>query len=280
MPEKLDTSPPYEGQGAAFDPGLPPHVHSSADELIEMVDQEGIKETNESLSKYAAEAQERSDELAANIQEANDDDGSYDFVNSLFGADPVGSNIGAEIGAKIDETFDVVFKDEVSPADLINTDHALGPDFDPADLYNADAALKSDFEVDQADGEFQEHLGPNIPDLVEQPTPLLQFSDTVNLQNALDATLFDPAAPGPTLDPALLDASAPGDTIDPALLDPSAPGETLDPAQLEHGIAQLSNTAEPAGLTTYPGFTDAPALTDLGTTDQDVHDHDDFFDGV
>jgi hypothetical protein len=85
-------------------------------------------------------------------------------------------------------------------------------------------------------GASQEHSGAKIPDLVEQPTPpgpSLQFADTANLHNALGASLFDPATPGPTLDPSLFDSNLPGATLDPSLFDPSAPGPTLDPALLD-----------------------------------------------
>jgi hypothetical protein len=94
--------------------------------------------------------------------------------------------------------------------------------------------LSPDFESPY--GEFEEHLGANIPDLVEPPgppTPPLQFGDTVNLHNALGAPLFDPATPGPTLDPSLFDSNLPGATLDPSLFDLSAPGPTLDPALLD-----------------------------------------------
>jgi hypothetical protein len=236
-------------------------------------------------------------------EEMSDRDGSDPVFGSIFLGGPVGTKIGEEIGAELqDDTSDGLdlssVYQEATPINPVfdsvygQIQGAAPPKVDPTQYPPDRGSPGSGEELPDGNangipGEYGD--GPDLdgngvsdeiginPDMLREgyPGPTIDpaLFDPTAAGPTIDPALFDPSAPGPTVDPALLDPTAPGATIDPALLDPSAPGPTLDPAQLEHGIVESSGIAEPAGFTN-PSLMDAPA-----TASQDVHEHDDFFEG-
>jgi hypothetical protein len=166
-------------------------------------------------------------------------------------------------------------------ANGIPGEYGDGPDLDANGVPDEIGINPDSLQPGYPNSPWASSLDPALFDPTE-PGPTLDPSlfDPTSPGPTLDPSLFDPHLPGLTLDPALLDPTEPGPTLDPSQLDPSAPGPTLDPAQLEQGIVQPSGVSEPASVTDHWDFM-VPSLTeDPATAGQDVHEHDDFFEGV
>jgi hypothetical protein len=126
---------------------------------------------------------------------------------------------------------------------------------------------------------FAPDTASDVPAGAEQQQP------AGNDSNLLDPNLFDPIAPGPTLDTGLFDRITQSPELVNLLNQNPALAEALEqnPAYLDQieqhlDVGEQQGSIEPSSYTPTD-YTD-PSLTDPDTAGQDVHEHDDFLEGV